>query len=109
MARESCVAEAGSAAAALFCWGANSYGQLGLGHKEDVLLPQQLSNFCEPGCIRSVTGGGGHSAAVTDSSGECVGKGREEKGPEHHSVQNFLAGDMGSGKHEEGVSHFLDL
>lgn len=48
--------------------GANSYGQLGLGHKEDVLLPQQLSNFCEPGCIRSVTGGGGHSAAVTGSS-----------------------------------------
>lgn len=39
-----------------------------------------------------------------DSSGECVGKGREEKGPEHHSVQNFLAGVMGSGKHEEGVS-----
>lgn len=39
-----------------------------------------------------------------DSSGECVGKGREEKGPEHHSVQNLLAGDMGSGKHEEGVS-----
>nr|XP_048284769.1 secretion-regulating guanine nucleotide exchange factor isoform X3 [Myodes glareolus] len=72
MARESCVAEAGSAAAALFCWGANSYGQLGLGHKEDVLLPQQLSNFCEPGCIRSVTGGGGHSAAVTDRGGLFV-------------------------------------
>lgn len=33
-----------------------------------------------------------------------MGKGREEKGPEHHSVQNLLAGDMGSGKHEEGVS-----
>ncbi|XP_026644923.1 secretion-regulating guanine nucleotide exchange factor isoform X4 [Microtus ochrogaster] len=66
MARVSRVSEAGSAAAALFGWGANSYGQLGLGHKEDVLLPQQLSSFCEPGCIRSVTGGGGHSAAVTD-------------------------------------------
>ncbi|CAO2632617.1 Secretion-regulating guanine nucleotide exchange factor [Lemmus lemmus] len=52
--------------------GANSYGQLGLGHKEDVLLPQQLSNFCEPGCIRSVTGGGGHSAAVTDRGGLFV-------------------------------------
>lgn len=48
--------------------GANSYGQLGLGHKEDVLLPQQLSDFCEPRCIKSVTGGGGHSAAVTGSS-----------------------------------------
>ncbi|XP_027276336.1 secretion-regulating guanine nucleotide exchange factor isoform X2 [Cricetulus griseus] len=68
MAHKSCVSEADSAAAAaaLFAWGANSYGQLGLGHKEDVLLPQRLSNFCEPGCIKSVTGGGGHSAAVTD-------------------------------------------
>ncbi|XP_057612120.1 secretion-regulating guanine nucleotide exchange factor isoform X2 [Chionomys nivalis] len=72
MARESCVSEAGSAAAALFGWGANSYGQLGLGHKEDVLLPQQLSSFCEPGCIRTVTGGGGHSAAVTDRGGLFV-------------------------------------
>ncbi|KAM7330831.1 hypothetical protein ACRRTK_010020 [Alexandromys fortis] len=72
MARVSCVSEAGSAAAALFGWGANSYGQLGLGHKEDVLLPQQLSSFCEPGCIRSVTGGGGHSAAVTDRGGLFV-------------------------------------
>lgn len=37
-----------------------------------MLLPQQLSNFCEPGCIRSVTGGGGHSAAVTDRGGLFV-------------------------------------
>nr|XP_031536977.1 secretion-regulating guanine nucleotide exchange factor isoform X3 [Vicugna pacos] len=46
--------------------GANSYGQLGLGHKEDVLLPQQLSDFCKPGCVKRITGGGGHSAIVTD-------------------------------------------
>ncbi|XP_039707463.1 secretion-regulating guanine nucleotide exchange factor isoform X2 [Pteropus medius] len=46
--------------------GANSYGQLGLGHKEDVLLPQQLSDFCKPGRVRRITGGGGHSAVVTD-------------------------------------------
>ncbi|EQB79125.1 tryptophan hydroxylase 1-like protein [Camelus ferus] len=45
--------------------GANSYGQLGLGHKEDVLLPQQLSDFCKPGCVKRITGGGGHSAIVT--------------------------------------------
>lgn len=73
MARESCVSEeADSTTAALFAWGANSYGQLGLGHKEDVLLPQQLSDFCEPRCIKSVTGGGGHSAAVTDGGGLFV-------------------------------------
>eukprot|EP00071_Canis_lupus_P012350 XP_005633784.1 LOW QUALITY PROTEIN: secretion-regulating guanine nucleotide exchange factor [Canis lupus familiaris] len=51
----------------VFCRrGANSYGQLGLGHKEDVLLPQQLDDFCKPECIRRITGGGGHSAVVTD-------------------------------------------
>ncbi|XP_022363113.1 secretion-regulating guanine nucleotide exchange factor isoform X4 [Enhydra lutris kenyoni] len=52
--------------------GANSYGQLGLGHKEDVLLPQQLSDFCKPECIRRITGGGGHSAVVTDGGGLFV-------------------------------------
>ncbi|XP_016080639.1 PREDICTED: secretion-regulating guanine nucleotide exchange factor isoform X2 [Miniopterus natalensis] len=46
--------------------GANSYGQLGLGHKEDVFLPQKLNDFCKPGCVRRITGGGGHSAVVTD-------------------------------------------
>ncbi|XP_023377919.1 secretion-regulating guanine nucleotide exchange factor isoform X8 [Pteropus vampyrus] len=66
MEREASAAEAAGAAAALFAWGANSYGQLGLGHKEDVLLPQQLSDFCKPGRVRRITGGGGHSAVVTD-------------------------------------------
>ncbi|KAM9658020.1 secretion-regulating guanine nucleotide exchange factor [Trichechus inunguis] len=70
MERERC-ASAG-ASAALFAWGANSYGQLGLGHKEDVLLPQQLNDFCEPGCVRRITGGGGHSAVVTDGGGLFV-------------------------------------
>ncbi|XP_031242571.1 secretion-regulating guanine nucleotide exchange factor isoform X3 [Mastomys coucha] len=52
--------------------GANSYGQLGLGHKEDVFLPQQLSDFCQASCIKSVTGGGGHSAVVTERGGLFV-------------------------------------
>ncbi|XP_007497077.2 secretion-regulating guanine nucleotide exchange factor [Monodelphis domestica] len=50
----------------LLSWGANSYGQLGLGHKEDVLEPQRLNDFCDPKHIRMLTGGGGHSAVVTD-------------------------------------------
>ncbi|XP_012311967.2 secretion-regulating guanine nucleotide exchange factor isoform X4 [Aotus nancymaae] len=66
MEREPSASEAAPVAAALFAWGANSYGQLGLGHKEDVLLPQQLNDFCKPRCIRRITGGGGHSAIVTD-------------------------------------------
>ncbi|XP_074855146.1 secretion-regulating guanine nucleotide exchange factor isoform X2 [Carettochelys insculpta] len=46
--------------------GANSYGQLGFGHKEDVLLPQSLKDFsCKHQIIKSVTGGGGHSAVIT--------------------------------------------
>nr|XP_035972212.1 secretion-regulating guanine nucleotide exchange factor isoform X3 [Halichoerus grypus] len=72
MEREASASEAAPAAAALFAWGANSYGQLGLGHKEDVLLPQQLNDFCKPECIRRITGGGGHSAVVTDGGGLFV-------------------------------------
>jgi secretion-regulating guanine nucleotide exchange factor len=48
----------------LLCWGANSYGQLGLGHtSEQEILPQQLS---EPpsGQLVKVVGGGGHTLAV---------------------------------------------
>ncbi|KAL4697196.1 hypothetical protein H8959_002894, partial [Pygathrix nigripes] len=66
MEREPSASEAAPAAAVLFAWGANSYGQLGLGHKEDVLLPQQLNDFCKPRSVRRITGGGGHSAVVTD-------------------------------------------
>ncbi|XP_074086271.1 secretion-regulating guanine nucleotide exchange factor isoform X4 [Macrotis lagotis] len=50
----------------LLSWGANSYGQLGLGHKEDVLEPQRLNDFCDPKTIKVLTGGGGHSAVITD-------------------------------------------
>ncbi|XP_032917712.1 secretion-regulating guanine nucleotide exchange factor isoform X3 [Catharus ustulatus] len=50
----------------LFAWGANSYGQLGLGHKEDVLVPQALKDvFCKCQDIASIAGGGGHSALTT--------------------------------------------
>ncbi|KAK1335904.1 hypothetical protein QTO34_003703 [Cnephaeus nilssonii] len=58
--------DATSAPSRALPWGANSYGQLGLGHKEDVFLPQQLKDFCKPVCVRRITGGGGHSAVVTD-------------------------------------------
>uniref|UniRef100_A0A8C5K317 Secretion regulating guanine nucleotide exchange factor n=1 Tax=Jaculus jaculus TaxID=51337 RepID=A0A8C5K317_JACJA len=47
-------------------------GQLGLGHKEDVLLPQRLNDFCKPECVKRITGGGGHSALVTDDGGLFV-------------------------------------
>ncbi|XP_004635012.1 secretion-regulating guanine nucleotide exchange factor [Octodon degus] len=72
MERELGASEAAPAAAALFAWGANSYGQLGLGHKQDVLLPQQLTDFCKPECVRKITGGGGHSTIVIDGGGLFV-------------------------------------
>ncbi|XP_039092737.1 secretion-regulating guanine nucleotide exchange factor isoform X4 [Hyaena hyaena] len=72
MEPESRAAEADPAEAVLFAWGANSYGQLGLGHKEDLLLPQQLNDFCKPERVRRITGGGGHSAIVTDEGGLFV-------------------------------------
>ncbi|XP_058713561.1 secretion-regulating guanine nucleotide exchange factor isoform X4 [Poecile atricapillus] len=50
----------------LFAWGANSYGQLGLGHKEDVLVPQALKDVsCKCQDVVSIAGGGGHSAVIT--------------------------------------------
>ncbi|KAJ7412482.1 Secretion-regulating guanine nucleotide exchange factor [Willisornis vidua] len=52
--------------AELLAWGANSYGQLGLGHKEDVLVPQALKDVsCKRQDIASIAGGGGHSAVIT--------------------------------------------
>ncbi|XP_074131331.1 secretion-regulating guanine nucleotide exchange factor isoform X1 [Sminthopsis crassicaudata] len=70
MDRESGRREAASAparaATLLLSWGANSYGQLGLGHKEDMLEPQRLNDFCDPKRLKLLTGGGGHSAVVTD-------------------------------------------
>lgn len=48
--------------------GANSYGQLGLGNKEDALVPQVVKEFpSNQKNIRNITGGGGHSAIVTGS------------------------------------------
>ncbi|XP_054682074.1 secretion-regulating guanine nucleotide exchange factor isoform X3 [Grus americana] len=64
----------------LFAWGANSYGQLGLGHKEDVLVPQSLKDVsCKCQDIKSITGGGGHSAVIT-GVGELFVSGRNKDG-----------------------------
>ncbi|NXI51031.1 SRGEF factor, partial [Chloroceryle aenea] len=60
--------------------GANSYGQLGLGHKEDVLEPQLLKDVsCKCQDIRSITGGGGHSAVIT-AAGELFVCGHNRDG-----------------------------
>ncbi|XP_075043650.1 secretion-regulating guanine nucleotide exchange factor isoform X2 [Mixophyes fleayi] len=52
----------------LFTWGSNSCGQLGVGSSDDVLSPEHVPGFpSQRSIIRSIGGGGSHSAAVTDS------------------------------------------
>ncbi|XP_048341959.1 secretion-regulating guanine nucleotide exchange factor [Sphaerodactylus townsendi] len=77
----------------LFVWGANSYGQLGLGHKQDVFQPEALKEFAgNQKTLRNVAGGGGHSSVITDT-GEL-----------------FLCGQNKNGQlglnHTEDVIHF---
>lgn len=60
----------------LYSWGANSYGQLGLGNQDDHLLPQKvvlpetldgtILNQPVANRIKSITGGGGHSIIIQD-------------------------------------------
>lgn len=47
--------------------GANSYGQLCFGHKDDVLFPQKVDVSCLPEniAIAMINGGGGHTAMIT--------------------------------------------
>eukprot|EP00112_Aurelia_sp_Birch-Aquarium-sp1_P026355 Seg930.2 transcript_id=Seg930.2/GoldUCD/mRNA.D3Y31 product="Secretion-regulating guanine nucleotide exchange factor" protein_id=Seg930.2/GoldUCD/D3Y31 len=52
----------------IFSWGANSYGQLGLGNVDDHLLPQKVTQFWREGDIPNfVMGGGGHTAVITEA------------------------------------------
>ncbi|XP_050409912.1 secretion-regulating guanine nucleotide exchange factor [Patella vulgata] len=51
----------------ILCWGANSYGQLSLGNKDDQLEPIPIANLQDTN-ILYITGGGGHSLAITDEN-----------------------------------------
>ncbi|CAH1256903.1 SERGEF [Branchiostoma lanceolatum] len=61
----------------IFSWGANSYGQLGLGHRDDRHSPQQLEgvNFR----VKAVTGGGGHTVFIS-AEGRLLVCGWNQKG-----------------------------
>ncbi|XP_076847063.1 secretion-regulating guanine nucleotide exchange factor isoform X2 [Brachyhypopomus gauderio] len=62
----------------LYTWGANSYGQLGLGHGEDQVEPQSSSGG-QHRSLRCITGGGGHSVLITES-GDLLVCGQNHKG-----------------------------
>ncbi|XP_036432336.1 secretion-regulating guanine nucleotide exchange factor isoform X3 [Colossoma macropomum] len=64
---------------ALYTWGANSFGQLGQGHAEDQAEPQRVDGAQEQTRLRAITGGGGHSALITET-GELLVCGQNHKG-----------------------------
>ncbi|KTF71264.1 hypothetical protein cypCar_00050037 [Cyprinus carpio] len=59
--------------------GANSHGQLGQGHAEDQAEPRRADGGLQAEQIRWVTGGGGHSAVITES-GDLLMCGQNHKG-----------------------------
>uniref|UniRef100_A0A8C1LJA0 Secretion regulating guanine nucleotide exchange factor n=1 Tax=Cyprinus carpio TaxID=7962 RepID=A0A8C1LJA0_CYPCA len=63
----------------LYTWGANSHGQLGQGHAEDQAEPRRADGGLQAEQIRWVTGGGGHSAVITES-GDLLMCGQNHKG-----------------------------
>ncbi|KAF4081527.1 hypothetical protein AMELA_G00162370 [Ameiurus melas] len=62
----------------LYTWGANSYGQLGLKNAEDQEKPRAEYGE-EARTLRAISGGGGHSAFITES-GELLVCGQNHKG-----------------------------
>ncbi|KAK3558768.1 hypothetical protein QTP86_028769 [Hemibagrus guttatus] len=59
--------------------GANSFGQLGLKNAEDQVKPQCAEYGQDAKTLRAITGGGGHSALITES-GELLVCGQNRKG-----------------------------
>ncbi|KAL2093847.1 hypothetical protein ACEWY4_011159 [Coilia grayii] len=63
----------------LYTWGANSYGQLGQGHAEDLASPHYAeSSYLDRG-VTCIIGGGGHSALIT-GAGSVLVCGQNHKG-----------------------------
>ncbi|KAG7324159.1 hypothetical protein KOW79_012175 [Hemibagrus wyckioides] len=63
----------------LYTWGANSFGQLGLKNAEDQVKPQRAEYGQDAKTLQAITGGGGHSALITES-GELLVCGQNHKG-----------------------------
>ncbi|XP_042351945.1 secretion-regulating guanine nucleotide exchange factor [Plectropomus leopardus] len=64
----------------LHSWGANSYGQLGQGHVEDLSEPRLSdSTALLNRAVRTLCGGGGHSVLITEN-GEVLVCGQNHRG-----------------------------
>ena len=59
----------------LKCWGLNSFGQLGLGHKKNHNTPQRVK-FGSNVTVKAVTAGANHTCAIlNDNTVKCWGEG----------------------------------
>ncbi|XP_063052181.1 secretion-regulating guanine nucleotide exchange factor isoform X2 [Engraulis encrasicolus] len=63
----------------LYTWGANSYGQLGQGHIEDLSNPHCAESSHLDQGVTFITGGGGHSVLIA-GSGSLLVCGQNHKG-----------------------------
>ncbi|XP_061392678.1 secretion-regulating guanine nucleotide exchange factor-like [Musca vetustissima] len=65
----------------VYAWGANSHGQLGLGHESEMCTtPQLLRKYSfTPSSVRSIQGGGGH-VLVLDACGQVHACGWNNRG-----------------------------
>jgi len=57
----------------VYAWGANAYGQLGLGHNEDMTAPTYVKSLSEVR-MKSVTCGGQHTIGVASDSVWAMGR-----------------------------------
>uniref|UniRef100_A0A4W5PMC0 Secretion regulating guanine nucleotide exchange factor n=1 Tax=Hucho hucho TaxID=62062 RepID=A0A4W5PMC0_9TELE len=63
----------------VYTWGTNSYWQLGQGHVEDLSVPRPADGALHMGPLRQLTGGGGHSAVLSEK-GELLVCGHNHRG-----------------------------
>lgn len=57
-----------------YCWGDNTYGQLGNGNTNDVLDPVQVGGLLTGKAVTSIAAGETHTCAVADSTAYCWGR-----------------------------------
>eukprot|EP00192_Tetraselmis_astigmatica_P009703 CAMPEP_0117664012 /NCGR_PEP_ID=MMETSP0804-20121206/8955_1 /TAXON_ID=1074897 /ORGANISM="Tetraselmis astigmatica, Strain CCMP880" /LENGTH=853 /DNA_ID=CAMNT_0005471141 /DNA_START=124 /DNA_END=2685 /DNA_ORIENTATION=- len=100
---------AASKSGEVYCWGANSYGQLGLGDFEDRNTPHALLHKFTRSKITRVAAGARHSLAVTENgelfswgSNDCGQLGMEIKGGRKyvgypHRIESLKVGRIKAG------------
>lgn len=97
----------GVANGALYCWGANSYGQLGTGNTTNTTLPVAVMGALSGKSLSSVSAGLFYTCATADGEAYCWGQGSNKLGTGDTVQQNSpvkVAGGVLSGKTVLGVA-----